>query len=442
MSSALLLLGKDLRTLRRTPVLLGVLVAYPLVIAALVGLVAGYSSSRPRVAFVDEDGLPAKLVVGTHTFDVRKTIDAVAGNVDLVHVSHDAAQRELADGKVVAVITVPPGFVSTLQQLVVSPTLELGVTTGGTAGRVRQQVQALVYQLNLKLQRAYIQADIQYVRLILHGGPGAFGGRHFDVLGLDGTETELRAMPQSARVKTIEHFVRDARLALAETDDALHATAEPIRLVEEPQRGRSALVSAQVQSYAFGITITFLSLVLAAGALAAERDENVLGRLIRGLVRPVALVGSKVLLAALISTVLGLAVAVAFGIVIEAGHVTGGEPWTRIPLLAAGLALTGAALGALGALIGAVAREARTASLVAVLVVLPIVFLGLIPSEFFAAAGWISDALPFAHGVRLFSAALFDLHPWSAVGREAAWLVALAVLYGGGSVLAVRTLRS
>jgi ABC-2 type transporter len=140
--------------------------------------------------------------------------------------------------------------------------------------------------------------------------------------------------------------------------------------------------------------------------------------------------------------VLGLAVAFAFGIVIEVGHVTGGEPWVRLPLLAAGLALTGGALGALGALIGAVAREARTASLVAVLIVLPIVFLGLIPSEFFAAAGWISDGLPFAHGVRLFSAALFDLDPWGTVARETVWLVGLVALYGGGSVLAVRTLQA
>jgi ABC-2 family transporter protein len=436
-----LLVGKDLRTLRRTPVLLGVLLAYPLVIAALVGLVAGYSNSKPRVAFVDEDGLPARLVVGTHSFNVRTTIDAVAQNVDLVRMSEDSARRELADGKVVAVITVPPGFVSTLQQMVTSPTLELGVTRGGTSGRVRQQVQALVYQLNLKLQRAYISANIAYVRLILHGGNGKFLGRTFNVIGLDGTARELAAMPQSARVKKIADFVHDARLALAETDVALRATAEPIKLVEEPQRGRSALVSAQVQSYAFALTLTFLALVLAAGALAAERDENVLGRLLRGLVRPAELVGAKVALAGLVSAGLGLAVAIGFGVVIQLGDVVGGEPWGRLPLLAVGLALTGGALGALGALIGGVAREARTASLVSVLVVLPIVFLGLIPSEFFAAAGWASDALPFAHGVRFFSAALFDNDPWGSVARESGWLVVLGLLYGGGSVLAVRTLR-
>ena len=63
MSAVLLLLRKDLRVLRRSPLLLGALVAYPIVIALLVGLVAGYAAAKPRVAFVDDD-LPQVIVVG------------------------------------------------------------------------------------------------------------------------------------------------------------------------------------------------------------------------------------------------------------------------------------------------------------------------------------------------------------------------------------------
>jgi ABC-2 type transport system permease protein len=140
--------------------------------------------------------------------------------------------------------------------------------------------------------------------------------------------------------------------------------------------------------------------------------------------------------------VLGLGVALAFAVVIVAGNAPGGEPWSRLPLLVPALALTGAALGALGALVGALAREARTASLVAVLLVLPIVFLGLIPAEVFAAAGWASDALPFAHGVRLFSATLYDLHPWGSVGREAGWLAGLTVIFSLLARAAVRPFRA
>jgi len=439
--AAAVILRKDVRSLLRTPALLVVLLAYPLVIAALVGLVAGYASSKPRVALVDLDGLPPKIVVGMHTFNVRKTIDEVAHNVSLVRLGQDEAKRELANGKVVAVVTVPPGFVATLQEMVASPTLDLAVTRGGTSPRVRQQVQALVYRLDGELQRAYIDANLRYVQLILQGGRGHFLGRDFNVLGLAGTERKLATLPQSARVQEIERFVRTARLALAQTKGALRATAAPIQLHEEAQRGRTAVLSAGVQSYAVGLTIAFLSIVLAAGALASERDENVLGRLARGLVSPAELIAAKIALAALVALVLGLGVAGGFGIVIAAGHVTGGEPWSRLPLLALGLVLAGAALGAVGALIGALARESRTASLMAVLVVLPIVFLGLIPSEVFAAAGWLSDALPFAHGVRLFSASLYDLHPWAAVGREAAWLAGLGLVFGIAARFALRAGR-
>ena len=441
MRPVLLVLRKDVRTLLRTPALLVVLVAYPVLIAALLGLVAGYANAKPRVALVDEDGLPAHIVVGMHRFNVAATIEEVSRNVTLVRLDAPEAERELADGKIVAVLTVPPGFVATLQQMTKSPTLEVAITRGGTSGRVRQQVQALVYTLNQKLQRAYIDANLEYVKLLLHGGDGRFLGQSFKVIGLDGTKRELAAMPQTERVKRIEQFVHDARLALAQTGDALHATAAPIQLVDRPQRGRTATLSAQVQSYALGLTITFLSLVLAAGALAGERDENVLGRLARGLVPPGRLVAAKVALAGIVATVLGLGVAFAFAAVIVIGNAPGGEPWSRLPILAAGLALTGAALGAVGALVGALAREARTASLVAVLLVLPIVFLGLIPPEVFSAAGWVSDALPFAHGVRLFSATLYDLHPWGAVGRETAWLVGLGALFSLLARAAVRPFR-
>jgi ABC-2 type transport system permease protein len=434
----LLLVAKDLRVLRRTPVLLAILVLYPLMIAALVGLVAGYASSKPRVAFVDEDGLPAVLTLAGHRFDVQATIDRVSTEVRLVRLDADEARRQLENGKVIATVTVPPGFVARLKVMVQSPRLELETSKGGLSDRVRQQVQALVFNLNRQLQQAYIDANLRYVKLIREGGRGDFLGRHFELLGLGGAERLLREQPAGPARDRILEFVRTARLALNQTDDALRATAHPIELVEAPERGRTAVLSAQVQGYALALTLAFLALVLAAGSLAGERDENVLGRLARGLVSPGRLIAAKIVLAAVVSAALGLGVALAFGLVIEAGGVTGGEPWTRMPLLAPALLLAGAALGALGTLLGALSREARTASLVSLLVVLPVVFLGLVPREVFPLAGWVSDGLPFAHGRRLFSAALYDLSPWPSVGREAAWLAGLTLLYAGAARLGMR----
>ena len=429
MTPVWLLLRKDLTVLRRSPLLLGALVAYPIVIALLVGLVAGYASAKPRVAFVDEDGIPPVVTVGGHRFHIQTVIDQVASQVTLVRMSPEEADRELASGKIVASITVPPGFLSELVTTVQSPELVLRTTSGGLAPRVTQQMQALVYQLNRKLQAGFIDANLRYVNLILHGGNASFLGKHFDVLGLDKMESELDGLPPSARVERIRRFTQIARLALAQTGNALQATANPIELAQPTSKGRSWVLSAQVQSYGIALTVTFLSLLLAAGAAAAEHDEGTIGRLRRGLVSFGELVWSKVALATVVGLGVGAALALMFGVVVEVGGVTGGEPWARLPLLFVAIALSAGVAGALGTVIGALAREARTASLLAVLVALPIVLIGLVPRGALPAAWWISELLPFLPSARLFSAVLYDASPWGGIWPEVAWLLGLGAAF-------------
>jgi ABC-2 type transport system permease protein len=441
MKNAALLLQKDLLILRRSPALLAVLLAYPIVIALLIGFTVAYANSKPRVALVDQDNLPPRVVVAGESFDVAALIDEVAENVRLIRMSSDDAQRQLSGGRVAAVITIPRGFLTTLKSLVTSPRLILQTGTGGITPRVRQQMQALVFNLNRELQKSFIAADREYVNLLIHGGSGKVLGRTFHVIGLDGAAKIIDRLPPSKDVRDLDEFVDDARQALALTDSAIRATASPI-VLEEQTRGRTSALSAQVQAYGLALTITFLALLLAAGSLAAERDENVIGRLARGLVRLGELVGAKIALAATVALALGAVIAVTFGLVVEIGDVRGGEPWQRLPLVFVGLLLAGISVGAIGALIGAVAREARAASLAGVLFVLPVVFVGLVPREVSPAAGWISDAFPFVHAVRFFGSALYDGSPWGAVGRETAWLLGLGLGFGVLARLGARRLAA
>jgi ABC-2 type transport system permease protein len=400
------------------------------VIAVLVGLVAGYANSKPRVAFVDRDHVPPIVQVAGHRFHIQTIIDEVSQNVSLVRMGPAEARRELDSGKIVASVTVPPGFLEKLTSTVQTPSLILRTGTGGITPRVTQQMQSLVYQLNRKLQDAFVKADLAYVTLILRGGHTSLLGRSYDVLGLDRMQKLLADLPPDQRVTELKQFAAFAEVALAQTGNALEATANPIGLVQPKTKGRTWVLSAQVQAYGIALTVTFLALLLAAGAAAAERDEGTIGRLGRGLVSLGQLVWAKVALAAAVGLGLGAVIAVVFGIVVQVGGVTGGEPWARLPLLLAGVLLAGAVVGAAGALLGALAREARTASLVAVLLVLPVVFLGLVPKGVAAPAVWISDALPFVHAVRFFGSALYDTHPWRTVGVETIWLVGIGAVFG------------
>jgi ABC-2 type transport system permease protein len=442
-----LLLVKDLRVLVRSPALLAALIVYPIVFAVLVGLVVRYANDRPRVAFVDLDDLPRVLAVGGEEFNVENVIDEANESAELVPMSEDDANRELENGEVVAVIVVPRGFASRLRGMVESPRLVLKTMEGGLAGRVEQQTQALVYNLNRLLQNAYIEANLEYVQLILEGGEGSFLGNEFDVVGLDEAARILAEIQEQtddpvvrAEAEKLEVFVREARLALGASGDSLRATANPIELEIDAEAGRTWLLSAQLQSYALGLTLAFICVLIAAAAMAAERDENVIGRLARGLVGLSELVAVKVLLAAAIGVALGLALAIIFGVLSEVFAVAGGEPWERLPLLALGLAVAGGAFGAFGALVGVVAREAKTAVLVAFLAALPIVLVGLVPEGSVTALGWLSDAFPFRHAIRFFQAALFDLDPWGTLAREAAWLLALGAVFATAARIGVRRL--
>jgi ABC-type multidrug transport system permease subunit len=447
MSKIWLLLGKDLRVLRRSPVLLGALIVYPLVFAALVGAVVRYASDRPTIAFVDLDRLPETLTVGGQEFNVPAVLDQVNRSAKLVAMDQAEADRKLANGEVDAEIVVPRGFASRLRGMVESPQLVLKTARGGVATRVQQQTQALVYELNQRLQDAYIKANLAYVKLIVDGGNGSFLGNEFDVVGLKRAGEMLAEIERTtkdpavaARAKELSNFVRQATLALGASDESLRATANPIELKVDSQAGRSWLLSAQLQAYALALTLAFICVLLAAAAIASERDENVIGRLARGLVGLTDLVVVKVALAVLVAVALGLVIALVFGILASVFDVTGGEPWARLPLLALGLVAAGAAFGAFGVLVGVVAREARTAVLVAFLVALPLVLLGLLPAGTVEAAHWISKAFPFSHAVDFFQSALYDNDPWGTLGREALWLVGLALAFGAAARLGMRRL--
>ena len=440
-----LLLAKDLLVLRRSPALLAALVLYPLLFAGLVGLVVRFASDQPRVAFVDLDGLPDELSIAGESFDVENVIEQVNDRAELVPMDEEEAERQLETGEVVAAIVVPRGFASKLRGMVESPELQLRTGRGGLAGRFELQTEALVYRLNRLLSEAYISANLEYVQLLVEGGEASFLGEECDVVGLEEADELLQSLrtrttdPEAlAEIDELANFVDEATLALEQTDETLRATANPIELETDRRAGRTWLLGAQLQAYALALTLAFVCVLLAAGAIAAERDENVVGRLVRGLVRLWELVAVKVLLGVVVALALGLALALVFGVAAEVGGVEGGGSWTRLPLLALGLALTGAAFGAFGVLLGVLARESRTAVLVAFLVTLPLVLVGVVPEGSVAAAGWISAVFPFGHAVDFFEAALFDLDPWSTLGVEALWLAGLGAAFAAAARLGVR----
>ena len=223
MSPVALLLRKDLTVLRRSPLLLGALLAYPIVIALLVGLVAGYASSKPRVAWVDEDNVPAVVQVAGHRFHVQTIIDEVSSNVTLVRMSADEAARELASGKVVATITVPSGFVGTLETTARSPSLVL--RTGKRRARAARDAAGAGARLPAEpgaAGRVHQGESRLRAACSCTAAPEASSGGSSPCSGSTAPSSCSRRMPpRAARAKAIRDFVaRRAHRARADGDRA------------------------------------------------------------------------------------------------------------------------------------------------------------------------------------------------------------------------------
>ena len=284
-----LLLRKDVLILRRSPLLLGMLVAYPLLIALLVGLVAGYASAKPRVALVDEDGLPKTIrSAATSSTSTRRSTRSPS-NVTSSASRHDEATRELTTGKVVADDHVPPGFIGDAEDADQQPDAHAGDDEGRAraarpaAGRRRSST-----TLNRQLQRVLHRPEPRYVTLLLHGGNGSLLGQQLrharprrGAARARRDDAARRRCSRAARLRA-----RRAARARPHRRRAPRHRAPDHPQDQAPDHGRTWVLSAQVQAYALALTITFLALLLAAGALAAERDENVIGRLVRGLGPP------------------------------------------------------------------------------------------------------------------------------------------------------------
>jgi len=445
MRAARLLLGNDTRRLLRSPLLVAGLVLYPLVIALLVGLVVRYAGERPRVGLVDRAALPRTIVIGERPFDLKRLFEEAA-EVELVRMSEERATRDLETGRVLAVLTIPKDFSVKLRRLSESPRIVLETGEGALGSRVAEKIRALVYAVNLKLQRAYIEANLGYVDLLRRGGTGKIGRERLTVIGLRQAREELEALARSSDpdvaepARELAAFIRQVEGAVNQVDDFLRATANPIELRTEAQAGRTWALSAQVQAYALALALAFVALLLGAAAITAEREERTLGRLVRGLVSLGGLVAEKVVLVAAVGTLVAAVLSLGFGLVVETADVTGGQPWERLPLLLAGLAFGAACFGALGVLAGTLARDAGAAMLLALLVGLPLALAGIVPEGASAMTDWLRGLAPFASVVELASAALYDRDPWAAVGQEIVRLLVLTLVFASLARLTVRRL--
>ena len=159
----------------------------------------------------------------------------------------------------------------------------------------------------------------------------------------------------------LEQVARFARLAADNLDVSkpiLATIGSPVRVKQTVVEGSRTPLDAFAVAVAVTVSLMFITLLLAAGMLALEREEHAFGRLVRGLVSRTALLAEKIGLAALCSFAVTLLMLCGLALFI-------GLDWARAPAWLAALAAGALGFAAMGVAIGALAREVRAASLLA-----------------------------------------------------------------------------
>ena len=410
------LLLKDLQILRRSPLLVALLVLYPVVVSLLIGFALSRGPDKPRVAFVNL--VPAgqnTISLGGETVDASRYASELFRSIQPVRVSsREAAIRKVRSGEVLAALIIPPDITQRLSTGLESAQVEVVYNNEDPVkGRyVEQIINSRLADANAALSDKFKDIAIQDIRLLLDGGDFELLGRTLHILGLRQTEAiltaTLKTLPPAARQRPSLMRVRDfAGLAVSNlnlANDVLATVAQPVEVKRVALKGATTPLSSFAVAVAVAVSLMFVTVLLASGMLALEREEGAFTRLVRGLVSRAGLLAEKIGLAAACAFLVALVMLCGIALLV-------GLQWSRFPQWLVALAAGAVSFAALGVAIGGLAREVRAASLLAFLLSLPVAFLALVPSGavssgLYAVIRVICALFPFKPALQALDAAL------------------------------------
>ncbi len=439
------LLLKDLQILRRSKLLVSLLIIYPIAIATLMGFALSSGPDKPRVAFLND--VPAnretiqmgdqKINIRTYTGELLKAIERVPVQ------SRDEALEKVRSGAVLAAMIIPPDFT---QKLSSGGFTRASVEVVYNGDALKQSFVTSTISSKLAAANAALAGEVNrlatgYIDTLLNGGALNVFGQRFPILGLKSSsrriDQTLADDPTAATRRRLGPVQDFAHLALANTGRAtevLSTVQKPVNVKQTVLSGRRTPLDTFAVAVAVTVSLMFVCVLLASGLLALEREENTFARLARGLVPGGWLLAEKVILAAACSYAVTLAMllGVSLFVPLDMG---------RIGLWLLALGGGAIAFAALGVAIGCLAREVRAASLLAFGLALPLAFLALVPSGGVSPALYdvirvISAAFPFKPALEAMDAAINGSSP--GIGQALAHLAALVVVFGGAAWAGLR----
>jgi len=442
------LLVKDLQILRRSPLQLALLVIYPIAIALLVGFAMTRDQEQTTVALYNAMPAGESLGFGGEEVDGGEIRDQLCGRVECIDADGvEDAKRMVDSGEATAAVILPEDTGDRIRSLASldpdPPVIQVVVNGSDTVENqvTDDRIDAMLSEANLLLAKRLSEAANQYLDLILEGGRFDLLGQDIEVLGLQKSERILNRLesklPPGADRQELERAARFARLATENLDLAgplLTAITQPIK-ADKVVVGDEA---PSLDTFAIGVTtafaLMFVTVLLVAGSLALEKEENAFTRLSSGLVTRTQILVAKIGLGSVVGSGVALILLVGLGLFV-------GIEWGRAPYWLLGILFGAAAFSAAGSALGAAAREVRAATLAAVMICLPVALLSLVPDD--AVGPAVETAIDVVSAVFPFRPALDAITAGLELSGSSTWLplvhlAALVAVYGALARIALR----
>jgi ABC-2 type transport system permease protein len=439
------LLIKDLQILKRSPLVVALLILYPIVISVLIGLALSKGPDKPRVAFLNQVPASANTIeLGGERINAAKYGLQLFKAIDPVPVSSEKeAIDKVMSGEVLGALILPPDLTHKLATGTEPAHVKVYYNAEDPVKQrfVRDTIKSQVQDANAAVRKKLTKIAVGFLHLVVRGGKFQFFGRSFDVLGLANAQAilgeTLKRVPKNSveykQILAVQRFAKIAHDNLDLSDNVLKTVGEPIVVDQKVLKGGKTPLDSFAIAIAVTVSLMFVTLLLAAGTLALEREENAFARLVRGLVSRSALLAEKGILAAAAAFVVALAMLAGLALFVNLA-------WDRFPLWVIALAAGAAGFAAMGVALGAVAREVNAASLLAFMISLPIAFLALVPSGTVSSGLYdviraLSALFPFKPTLDALNAALNDA---GGLGTAVLHLAILTLAFGIIGRLALR----
>ena len=444
------LLIKDLQILKRSPLLVGLLIVYPIAIALMIGFALSSPPGKPKVAFYNEVAPgQGKINFGSQQINVAQYASQLFQSVSPIRVhSRAEAIAKVRDGEALAAVIIPADITQQIQSLVTNgvgtPTVQLILNNKDPVERqfADQAIAQRLAEVEQAVSKQVLRVAIGDLQQVLNGGSVQILGQKVPLLGLRNSRTivqgAIAALPARSPLRTaldqVAGFANLAIQGLSFASPVLGSIGTPLTVQQTELAGQTTPTATYAVAIAVIVSLMFVTMLLAAGMLAIERSENAYTRLIRGLVSPGQLLSEKVVLSAGCASVVTLLMSAFVSLFVHLD-------WSRFELWVLALAFGGLAFGALGVALGGIAREVSASSLLAFLVSLPVAFVALVPAN--AVSGTLKSVLATVAFVFPFKPALEAVdNAFSGTAPGIAWpllhLVVLTAVFGALARMALR----